>query len=244
MVVDLAHARARHVRLHHHGEQRLVDPPAALQQRREERASPQLRDRQLQVPRRGRQGPGPVPVALHGPGIPALTPLGTDQGRDLRLDELLEHHLDRGADHVHPIGGIQRVEQVKQGRLGQGHRVFSFVKFLGRYSRSLTRWPLKPQETGPELHHSTGRDPIRLLGELTLRPGSVGGPAEVRFPLRQRSHGFARQVSPPDPRLVARVASGPATFADGLTTFSAGQVSPVDRLSRLDSHEERPRHSH
>ena len=96
----------------------------------------------------------------------------------------------------------------------------------------------------PHFPHCRQRRPIRLVGEFTLRPGSVGGPAEARFPLRQRSHGFARQVSPPDPRLVARVASGPARFADGLTTFATGQVSPVDRLSRLDSHEERPRHSH
>ena len=96
----------------------------------------------------------------------------------------------------------------------------------------------------PHFPHCKQRRPIRLVGELTLRPGSVGGPAEVRFPLRQRSNGFARQGSPPDPRLVTRVPSGPATFADGLTTFPARQVSPVDRLSRLDSHEERPRHSH
>jgi hypothetical protein len=96
----------------------------------------------------------------------------------------------------------------------------------------------------PHFPHCKQRRPIRLVGELTLRPGSVGGPAEARFPLRQRSHGFARQMSPPDPRFVARVASGPATFADGLMTFAAGQVSPVDRLSRLNSNEERPRRSH
>ncbi len=91
----------------------------------------------------------------------------------------------------------------------------------------------------PHFPHCKQRRPIRLVGELTVRPGSVGGPAEARFPLRHRSHGIARQVSPPDPRLVARVASGSATFADGLTTFSDGQGSPVDRLSRLNSHEER-----
>ena len=96
----------------------------------------------------------------------------------------------------------------------------------------------------PHFPHCKQRRPIRLVGEFTLRPGSVGGPAEARFPLRERSHGFARQVSPPDPRPFARVASGPATFADGLMTFPARQVSPVDRLSRMDSHEERPRRSH
>ena len=52
------------VGLHHHREQRLIDPAAPLQQRREERPGAQLRDPQLQIPGRGRQRPGPVPVAL------------------------------------------------------------------------------------------------------------------------------------------------------------------------------------
>ena len=56
------------VGLHHHREQGLIDPAAALQQRREERPGPQLRDPQLQIPGRRRQRPGPVPVALRGPG--------------------------------------------------------------------------------------------------------------------------------------------------------------------------------
>jgi len=34
----------------------------------------------------------------------------------------------------------------------------SLREFLGRFSRSLTRWPLNAQEADPELHHSTGRD--------------------------------------------------------------------------------------
>ncbi len=34
----------------------------------------------------------------------------------------------------------------------------SLREFLGRFSRSLTRWPLSVQEAAPELHHSTGRD--------------------------------------------------------------------------------------
>ena len=42
-VVDLAGRHAVHVGLHHHREQRPVDAPAPLQQRREERALPQLR---------------------------------------------------------------------------------------------------------------------------------------------------------------------------------------------------------
>ena len=66
--------------LHDHREQRLVDPPAALQQAGEERPHPQLGDPQLQIPSRGRQQPLPVPVAL---GKPRLGPL-----------------MWRGADHA------------------------------------------------------------------------------------------------------------------------------------------------
>lgn len=38
------------VSLHHHGEQGLIDPAPALQQRREELTSPGLRDPKLQIP--------------------------------------------------------------------------------------------------------------------------------------------------------------------------------------------------
>ena len=48
-VVDLAGRHAVHVGLHHHREQRPVDPAAPLQQRREERSLTQLRDLQLDI---------------------------------------------------------------------------------------------------------------------------------------------------------------------------------------------------
>ena len=62
----------------------------------------------------------------------------------------------------------------------------------------------------PHLPDREQRRLARAVGELALRPGSVGEPPEDRFPLRHRRHGFARQVS------------------------------PADRLSRPDSYEERP----
>ncbi len=60
------------VGLHHHREQRLIHPAAALQQRREERPGAELRDPQLQIPGRRGQRPGPVPVAVAGAGVGAL----------------------------------------------------------------------------------------------------------------------------------------------------------------------------
>jgi hypothetical protein len=60
------------VGLHHHGEQRLVDAAAALEEAEEERAGARFRDPQLQVPGGGRQDPGAVAVALIGAGVGAL----------------------------------------------------------------------------------------------------------------------------------------------------------------------------
>ena len=132
-----------------------------------------------------------------------------DQRGRLRLDQLLQHHLHGGTNDIDPVGSVQGVEQVKQGRLGQGHRVFSFVEFLGGYSRSLTRWPLNAEEAGPELHHSTGRDlnqidsnPHRfdILNILSLirRPaewsplnvGDIQCPLPVRVPRHRKSSTF------------------------------------------------------
>jgi hypothetical protein len=65
-VINLAGRHAMHVGLHDHRVERPIDPPAAFQQAREERPGPQLRDRQLDIPRRRRQHPGPVPVPPTG----------------------------------------------------------------------------------------------------------------------------------------------------------------------------------
>jgi hypothetical protein len=61
-IIDLAGAHAVHVGLHDHREQRPIDPAALLQQRREERSLPQLRDLQLDVASRRRQQPGRRPL--------------------------------------------------------------------------------------------------------------------------------------------------------------------------------------
>ena len=66
-VIDLPRRDAVHVRFLHHRQQRVLGPPARLQQRREVRARPDLRDRQLdrahaRVPR-----PRPAAVAVRRP---------------------------------------------------------------------------------------------------------------------------------------------------------------------------------
>jgi len=145
-IVDLAHRCARHVGLHHHREQRLIDPPPTLQQAREERADPQLRDRQLHIAGRGGQHSVTVAVALRGPAIGALVRAGADHRRGFGFDELLQDHLQRGTYHVLGVRHLQCVQDLEQGRLGQGHRVVLLRKFLGGFLRSLTRWPLNIRE--------------------------------------------------------------------------------------------------
>ena len=63
-VIDLAGRDTVQVGLHHDGVEGLIDAAAPLEQRREERPQPQLRDVQVQIPGRGRQDPRPGPVAL------------------------------------------------------------------------------------------------------------------------------------------------------------------------------------
>ena len=109
--------------LHHHREQGLIDPPAPLQQRGEERPGPQLGDPQLQIPGRRRQDPGAGAVALGGAGIGALVRAGADHRGQLRLDQRLVERLGGGADAVVNLGGFECLEELEQGRLVQGHRV-------------------------------------------------------------------------------------------------------------------------
>jgi hypothetical protein len=101
------------VSLHHHREQRLVDPPTPLQQGREERPCPQLRDPQLQIPRGGGQQPGPAPVALRGPLVGALPGPSADHTGQLGVDQRLVDRLRRGPDPVLNTRSLHRFQQLQ-----------------------------------------------------------------------------------------------------------------------------------
>jgi hypothetical protein len=120
-VIDLAGTHTVHVRLDHHREQRPIDATAALQDAGEEGPRPQLRDLQLDITGLRRQQPrsGAVALvrALRGP----LMRLRADHLAQLRVDQGLEHELHTGADHINITTRADRVEQVDQVRLGQGH---------------------------------------------------------------------------------------------------------------------------
>jgi hypothetical protein len=101
--------------LHHHGEQRLIDPPAALEQRGKKRPGAQLRDPQLQIPGAGGQRPRPGAVALRGPGVGALVRAGADHRGELGLDQRLIDRGGRRPDPVVDIGGLQCFQHLEQG---------------------------------------------------------------------------------------------------------------------------------
>jgi hypothetical protein len=145
-VVDLAGAHPVQVGLHHHREQRLVDPAAALQQAGEKRPGPQLGDAQLQLPGRGRQQARAVAVAL---GRPLRRPLvwgSADHGRELGLDEGLVDGLGGLADAVVDLRRLACVQDLQQCRLVKGHRALCpFASTIGLVSLTIARWPLQSQ---------------------------------------------------------------------------------------------------
>jgi len=98
-------------------EQRLIDAAAPLQQGREERALPQLRDPQIQVSGSRRQRPGSGPVAVGRAVAAALKRANTDERGRFRIDQLLIERFGREPEPVGDIGEFQLGEQVEQGRL-------------------------------------------------------------------------------------------------------------------------------
>jgi hypothetical protein len=158
-VVDGAGGHAVDVGLDHHRVQGLVDAAARFQDRRKERALAELGDAQLDVAGLGRHQPGPGAVAVRDPGVGAFIAGGADLLARFGLDQLLHHQANGIAHEVDALAGTERVQQLGQDRLGQGHRCRLLTCALGRTHRESRRWPhpwwtpagyLKP-------HHLAGR---------------------------------------------------------------------------------------
>jgi hypothetical protein len=130
-----------HVGLHDHRQQGPVDPAARFQQGGKERALPQLGDAQLDIAGLGRQQPGPGAVAMGGALLSALIAVGADVLGGLGVDQRLQDQRERLADEVEVTAGAQRIQQISNGRLVQGHRGGLLGVNLGRITLSFTRWP-------------------------------------------------------------------------------------------------------
>jgi hypothetical protein len=61
-------------------------------------------------------------VAVSGPRIGALMRDRADHRAELGLDQSLVDRFGRMPDPVINLGGLQRIQNLKQGRLVQGHR--------------------------------------------------------------------------------------------------------------------------
>ena len=93
--------------------------------------------------------------------VGALIPAGADHLGRLGLDQLLQHDAHRLADQIDAVTGTERVQQLGQGRLGQGPSVRSPSMSTWRYTPRIT--PMAPSTSEPlrypKPHHSRGLSP-------------------------------------------------------------------------------------
>ena len=108
-----------------------------------------------------------MPVAFGDPVLGAFVAAGADPLGGFGFDQLLHHHADRLADQIHAVTGAERLEQLGQGRLGQGHRWVSFSVCLavhtedpadGRLRHAAPPLDLKP-------HHPRGLSYDSSIGD-------------------------------------------------------------------------------
>jgi hypothetical protein len=184
-----------HISLHHHRQQGPVDAAARLQQRREERPLAQLGDPQLHVAGLGRQQPGPGAVAVGRAAGRSLIAVSADLLGGLSLDQGLPHQRERLADDVQVAAGAQCIQQLRQGRLAEGHRGGLLGVNPGRNTLSFTRWPLAllVRRRGLPSKSTTTWDAYsgqRFSGCATLISGTVSG--HHSGPWRRGSGGCRR----------------------------------------------------
>ena len=106
-VVHRPRGHAVHVGLHDHRVQGPIDPPATLEQRREERPGAQLRDLRLDVSDRGRDRLRAVAVAVGRAALGALVAVGADLRRGFGLDQRLQAGPHQLGEHGLRIGGVK-----------------------------------------------------------------------------------------------------------------------------------------
>ena len=162
-VDDFPGGDAVQIGFHHHREQRLINSPATLQQRREGHSRPQFRDLEIEITGHGGQHPASHFVAVDAALLGPFEQAGTDERGRLPLDPLLVERLSRDPSPVGDIGEFQLAKKVEQGRLGKKHRMLcSCREIFDRFSLTITRWlftsTIRRSEPGKP-NHSRGRNP-------------------------------------------------------------------------------------
>jgi len=105
--IDLAGGNAADVRLRDDAIEGLIDAAAGLEDRGQVAARVQLGDHQVDVADLGGQVSWPVAVAVAEPIVTALMALGTEYGRNLQLDQLLQAVADDLRDQLTGCAAIQ-----------------------------------------------------------------------------------------------------------------------------------------
>ncbi len=148
-LVDAARGDPAHIGLLDDRQQRLLGPPARLQEAREVAAAAQLGDLQLDRPRPRLPLPRPITVAMRHPIIRTpLTELGADQLGHLALHQLAADRLHRRSDHIAMLAHHHLLDDLLDRHpVGTGHR----WRLLSRRS------PGKPDDHG----RRGGRNRIR-----------------------------------------------------------------------------------
>jgi hypothetical protein len=129
----------------------------------------------------------------------------------LGTDQCLEHQREPLADAVQVTAGAQCIQQLRQGRLAEGHRGELLGVHLGRITLSFTRWPrLATQQAKDQSSKSTTTwDAYRSRSPDTSEPASPGAHlghgardsrGQPRFPTDSRESAFtsvnAREQQP------------------------------------------------
>ncbi len=108
----------------------------------------------------------------------------------------------------------------------------SLREFLGRFSRSLTRWPLNTQEADPELHHSTGRDRGGLPTSIGVASWLV---EEARSCKRCSYRWYAQRV--PKPAKAYGAGAGWELLGQTGMAAAAGAKAGAHYSTKLERHE-------
>lgn len=110
-----------------HGPQSFEGPPPGLQQRGIERASTQLRDRQLELPSRDGQTLRSHTITARGAGRGSFVAVRADLHGRLGIDEVPEPGLEESAEQL-LVREVEVLEQItdesRQGRLMMGSSQF------------------------------------------------------------------------------------------------------------------------
>src|SRR5690606_21849868 len=129
-----------------------------------------FRDPQLDITRGRGEYSRPVAVAFGDTVLGALIGGGADPFGRFELDQLLQRDADRIPDQIDAVTGAERLKQLGQGRLGQGHRWSPSGACLARTHRRSRRWP--PTSCSPAVvpsNPTTPRDSYRRVDGKSWR---------------------------------------------------------------------------